>query len=422
MAAMMRSHNAGNVAAQQVVGSSVARQWTGRGALAAVAAIIGYFSVENSLSQVLAHTNLVTAHHLTPYDGRIAAKLALSLAGVHATSADRDRADMLAREALLGEPLAVPAISTLGINAELRGKKLQARQLFDYSQRLSRRDLQTQLWAIEDAVERRDIASTLHHYDIALRTNTTSWDLLFSVMNAATTLPAIRVELVQTLLQKPIWAESFLLYAGSHAPDPEATAALFTNLGRAGMTIADGARAPLIDALIQQGALEQAWRFYAINIPSAAREISRDPNFTNKTDAPSMLDWVPVDDGTVSATIQRGATGGIFGFVAPASVGGPLLRQVQLLPPGVYHITGVSSGIEQNLNALPYWSLTCRDQGKELGRVLVPNSSQNSGRFSGQFDVPKGCRVQDLTLVARPSDAVSGVTGQIRRIQLTPAP
>lgn len=383
---------------------------------------MGYFALANTLAQVVAHTDLAMAHHLAPRDGRISAKLALSLSGVDATSADRNRADVLAREALLREPFAVQAVSTLGVNAELRGDRRQARQLFNYSQKLSRRDLQTQLWAIEDAVGHKNIASALHHYDIALRINTNSWELLFSVMSAATTDPAIRVGLVRTLSQKPIWADSFIAYTGSHAPDPEATAALFTDLDRAGMTTADGARAPVINALIEQGALEQAWRFYAANRSGAFRESSRDPRFTSKTDAPSMLDWIPIDDGTVSATIQRGDASGVFDFAAPASVGGQLLRQVQLLSPGAYHVTGVSSGIDQNSTALPYWSLSCRNQGKELGRVLIPNSSQNNGRFSGRFVVPKGCPVQDLTLIARPSDAVSGVTGQIRRIQLSLVP
>jgi hypothetical protein len=398
------------------------RQWAGRGALAAAAATVGYFAVMNSLAQVVAHTDPVIAHYLAPRDGRITANLAVSLLGVDVTLADRHHADVLAREALLREPFAVPAVSILGVNAELRGDRRQARQLFDYSQKLSRRDLQTQLWAIEDAVSRKDIAGALHHYDIALRTNTKSWELLFSVMNAATTDSTIRAGLVQTLSQKPIWAESFLAYAGSHTPDPEATAALFTKLDRTGVTITDGARASVINALIERGELEQAWRFYATNISGALRQSSRDPNFTTKTDVPSMLDWVPIDDGTVSGTIQRGDAGGMFDFAAPSSVGGPLLRQVQLLPPGVYHVTGVSSGIEQSSSALPYWSLSCRNQGKELGRVLVPNSNQQNGRFSGRLVVPKGCPVQELTLIARPSDGVSGVTGQIRHIQLSPVP
>lgn len=397
------------------------RQWAIRGGLAAAAMAVGYFSVVHTLAQVVAFNNPALAHSLAPSDGRIAAKLAASLSGPDATSADRGRADTLARAALSDDALAVQAVSTLGIDAQLRGNSAQAQRLFAYSQKLSRRDLQTQLWAIEVAVARSDVAGALHHYDIALRTSTDSWELLFSVLGKATTNPVIRAALVSTLSQRPIWGASFIAYNAAHSPNPEATAALFTELRQVGLSIADGARAPIINALIERGALDQAWRYYATGRSNAVRNSSRDPYFTGRTEAASMLDWVAVDDGSIASSIQRGDAGGVFDFAAPASVGGALLRQVQLLLPGNYRITGLSSGIEQAADALPYWSLSCRKDDKELGRVVVPVSSQAQGRFEGRFVVPSGCPVQVLTLIARPSDAVGGVTGQIRRVQLVPA-
>lgn len=393
-------------------------QWASRGGLAAAAAAIGCFSVAHTLAQVVARDKPAMAHRLAPGDGRIAARLAAFLSGADAKSADRGRADKLARGALLDDALAVQAVSTLGINAELRGNSAQAQRLFAYSQKLSRRDLQTQLWAIEAAVARGDIAGALHHYDVALRTSTDSWELLFPVLGEATTDPAIRAALVGTLSQRPIWGDPFITYTAARSPDPQATAALLTDLRRTGFSIPDGARAPIINALIEQGALEEAWRFYVAGNPGAVRYSSRDPRFTNSTDAPSLLDWVPIDDGSITTSIQRDKTGGVFDFAAPATVGGALLRQVQLLSPGSYRITGVSSGIEQAAVALPYWSLSCRKDGKELGRVVVPMSSQAEGQFDGRFIVPTGCPVQVLTLIARPSDAIGGVTGQIRRVQL----
>lgn len=397
------------------------RQWAIRGGLAAAAVIVGYLSVSHTLAQVMVRTDPVTAHRLASGDGRITARLATFLSGADATPADRRRADMLARKALLNDALAVQAVSTLGLNAYLRGDLAQTRRLLAYSQKLSRRDLQTQLTAIEEAAARGDVAGTLYHYDVALRTNTDSWDLLFPVLGAATIDPTIQTALVATLSRRPMWGDSFIAYTAAHSPDPQATAALLTKLRQAGLNIADGARAPIINALIEQGALDQAWRYYAAGTPGAVRNSSRDPYFTGRTDAPSLLDWVPIDDGSIATSIQRGDAGGVFDFAAPASVGGALLRQTQMLSPGNYRITGVSSGIEQAADALPYWSLSCRKDGKEFGQVVVPTSSQAKGQFEGQFVVPAECPVQVLTLIARPSDAIGGVTGQIRRVQLVPA-
>jgi hypothetical protein len=133
-----------------------------------------------------------------------------------------------------------------------------------------------------------------------------------------------------------------------------------------------------------------------------------------------MLDWVPVNDNSIATSFQRDDQGNVFDFTAPASVGGPLLRQVQLLPPGNYRLSGVSDGIEQTATALPYWALSCRKDGREFGRATMPNSAQAGGRFDGRFVVPAECAVQVLTLVAQPSDAVGGVSGRVKRVRLAP--
>jgi hypothetical protein len=90
-----------------------------------------------------------------------------------------------------------------------------------------------------------------------------------------------------------------------------------------------------------------------------------------------------------------------------------------LLPPGDYQLMGHSLGIDQPAAALPYWVLNCVG-GPELGRVIVPNSAEAEGRFSGTFKISENCPVQYLTLVARPSSAFSGVSGQIDQVLLRP--
>lgn len=389
--------------------------------LAAIAALLGYHAATFSLAQALAASDIALAHRLAPHDGRITARLAASLSGPDAVEADRRHADRLARLALRQDPTAVVAVSTLGLNAAARGDTAAARRLFAHAQRLSRRDLQSQLWAIEDAVGREDVPGALRHYDIALRTHPNVAEVLFPVLATASGDPAIRTALIRTLAGKPAWAESFISHVAGQGPDPRATAALFRGLARAGVAVPEAARAAAIDALIARGLAGEAWAYYASTRPGADRRRSRDPRFAAALEAPSQLDWVPVNDAGVSSSIQRGGRGGIFDFAAPASAGGPLLRQLQLLPPGRYRLAGHASGIEQAERSRPYWTLTCRD-GRELGRVVLSNSTDAGGDFGGAFSVPPGCAVQTLALVAQPTDAVAGLSGQIDRVQLTPVP
>jgi hypothetical protein len=388
--------------------------------LAAVAATLGYVSVSRTLAYPLRASDPERARALSPGDGRITALAAQTLAIADATPADRIRADRLARTALQQDPTAVSAVSTLGIDAQLRGDTAGARRLFAYAETLSRRDIATQLWAVEDAVGRGDVNGALRHYDIALRTSSTAPDLLFPVLASAIADPAIRVALTRTLAARPSWGDAFLTYVAAKGPDPRATARLLTGLRRAGLAVSDGASAEIVNLLISSNFLDDAWSYHASVHPGIDRRRSRDPRFMAEVAAPSPFDWVPLNDGGITTSIQRGDRGGIFDFAVPASVGGPLLRQVQVLPAGDYRLEGHGSGIEQPEGSAPYWVLSCGD-GRELGRVVMPNSSQAGGRFAGRFVVPTGCPIQTLTLVARPSDMVSGVSGEIDQVRLFPA-
>lgn len=389
------------------------QEWAVRLGLAAVAAVLGYYGVTFSLAQVVVKRDPALAYRLASYDGRITAVYATSLAGPEATVKDRARADALAKRALQQDPTAVAAVATLGINADVRGDKAAARRYFAYAQKLSRRDLRTQLFMIEDAVQRNDIPGALHQYDMTLRVFPTLGDMLYPVLASASSDPEIRHELVKTLSGKPAWSDRFIRFIAEKGSDPRSTAALFVGLRRAGVAIPEAAGADVVNALLGSGQGDGAWSYYAKIRPGADRGRSRDPRFVSKLERPSKLDWIPVNDDGLTSSIQ----GGTFDFAAPASVGGPMLQQLQLFPPGSYRLSGHSIGIEQAAGALPYWTLRCQN-GRELGRVEVPNSNVANGNFAGTFSVPADCPVQTLVLTARPSDAVSGLSGQFDRAEL----
>ena len=396
-----------------------ATAWAVRIVLAALASLIGYVTVAHAVAVVSKNRDATFAHTLAPGNGQISARLAKErFAADQAAGRVTPSAD-LAREALRQDAMAVEAVTTLGFQAQLRGDVGAARRLFAYAQRLSRRDLQTQIWAIEDAVTTGDIPRVLRHYDIALRTSKLAPDLLFPILTSAAADAAVRRNLIATLAAKPIWAPAFIAYVAENGPQPAISATLFLGLKRAGLEIPSEATAAVVDDLVSANSTAQAWWYYAAMRDVVDARRSRDPRFTATLMQPSVFDWTPINDGVVSASIQRSGRGGLFDFAAPPGAGGAVLKQVQTLPPGIYRIQGHSTGIEQAEGSLPYWVLACRE-GAELGRVVVPSSDQGGGRFAGRFTVPVGCPVQTLTLVARPSDQMSGASGQIDHVQVLP--
>lgn len=395
-------------------------EWGVRLVLAGAVGWIGYLSVMQSVALVLPDSRIEEAHALAPTNGRIAGRLSQTLYRPDASEADRTRAVAIAREALRHDLTAVEAVATLAADAFARGDQEGGERLLAYSQRLSRRDLRTQLMAIELAVAQDDISGALRHYDIALRTKKNAPELLFPVLTSALSDPSIRAELVKTLVGHPIWGTKFIYHTARNEPDPAASAAFFHALQAARVPVPEAAGVSLINRLLAAKLFHEAWAYYAVTHAGSDPRQSRDPAFRILLEARSAFDWVAVNGLGVSTAILPDATNGLFDFTVSMGNGGPLLQQLQMLPPGDYVLEGHSRGIDQPVRSRPYWALHCQTGG-EIERVELPNSSQASGRFQGSLRVPADCPVQMLTLVARSSDDISGVTGQIDRIQIHPA-
>lgn len=397
------------------------REWAGRIALACGVAVLGYQSVTFSVAQVAARSQPQIADARISYDGRLSAAHAAALITPDMTADGRARAGALSRAALSRDPTSVSAAATLGVVTLARNNTADARRLLAYAQMLSRRNVPTQLWSIQDAVARDDVPGALRWYDITLRTKPDLSDVLYPVLGQASHDPTIRTALARTLAGKPLWAESYIGYAAAQKDNPQSTAALFVELRARSVIIPASAQASVINVLLDGGNVGEAWRYYAAIRLGATRTRARDPRFTAMLDTPSTFDWLPLSDNSIATSIQRTRNGGMFEFSAPASIGGAVLQQVQLLPAGIYRLSGHSDGIAQDARALPYWTLTCRADGRELGRVAVPNSAQAGGNFTGMLTVPANCPVQTLTLFAQASDAIGGTSGQIDRVVLAPA-
>lgn len=393
--------------------------WGVRALIATVMAVTGSVSVVHSLAEVVKVNDPVRAHQLAPNDGAITALAANKLFVDRRRGGPETEAAQLARLAIKQDPTAVAAISTLGLQAEMRGDNMRAQRLFAYSQFLSRRDLQTQLWAIEDAVACGDVSSAVHHYDTALRTSIPAQELLFPVLSKAIVEPFIRESLVSTLKLHPEWGVHFIGYAAGPATGSEAALSLFLALGRARLRVSQDSQSSLINHLIGDGHVNDAWRYYTSVRSGVDRTVSRDPSFSAELTSPTVFDWTLGVDTNVVTGIRHSGTGGMFDFTVPSSAAGTLLSQMQMLPQGTYLLQGHSVGIKQPEQSLPYWNLVCGD-GRELGRVIVSNSQEAGGRFVGKFSIPANCTVQTLALIARPSDDITGVTGQIDLARLAP--
>lgn len=393
-------------------------EWGVRLLLGAAALCLGWIAIASSLAFTIRERAPERAFALWPFDGRVAAALSNQEMMGSTSIVRREQANRLARRALGTEPTEATALATLGINAQIRGKIEAARRLFAYSEKLTRRDLQARLWSIEDAVARNDIPTALRQYDIALRTSRLAPDLLFPVLEAALTDPSIRSQVRHVMVGRPPWSEHFIGYVGGNGRDARISARFYRELQAIGIPIPDWARAGVISRLVDANQIAFAWAYYASSVAKVDVRFSRDPEFVAQHRHPSVFDWQPAQESGITTSIQRGDRGGFFDFAVASSIGGTLLRQRQMLPAGKYIFEGHATGGDASNEQQPYWTLTC-DGARELGRISMPMTADGA-RFTGGFTVPGGCPSQILSLVARPTDAIGGSSGQVDYAQLKP--
>src|SRR5690606_19569180 len=210
-----------------------------RGTSAVAALVLGLTSISGTLANAVARVDPGRAYGLPPGDGHITAGFAEHSFSLDPNPALNAEPARIARLALRQDPTAVPALSVLGWQAQMRGDIARAREVFSYSHRLSRRALRTQIWAIEEAVARGDIAGALEQYDRALRTSRSAREMLFPVLAAALSEPAVRLQLLETMATDSIWRGAFVRYAAVNAPEPHAVALLFREGARVGLPITD---------------------------------------------------------------------------------------------------------------------------------------------------------------------------------------
>lgn len=381
---------------------------------------VAAFFITNSFARAVVKSNSAIAYAISPYDGAIVSRYAEDAFALKPDADEESENARLAEQAILADPTRAEALTVLGFQAQLRGETEKAERIFAYALSLTRRELRPHIWGIEDEVTRGNIEGALRHYDLALRTTKRARPLLFPTLVAAMSEPRIRKELLHLILKDPDWTADFFAYAADSGIEPVGTSFLFSEAAAAGVEIGEGQRSNLVNRLYGRGELDDAWRVYQTLRPDAISTKSRDPEFALATDARAVFDWRLGEDAGLSSVILKNGDKGVLEFSTAPSVGGRLVSQAQLLSPGAYKFDGLVRDLQQSGRSQPYWVLSCRD-GRELLRIDVPNAQDRAVAFTGRFIVPSSCRAQVLSLIARPSDDIMGVSGRIERAEISPS-
>lgn len=344
---------------------------------------------------------------------------AIATAGWHSPTADAEKAATLVQQsqqapdlaqagtlayrALRYDPLNVVAVRTLGLIAALGEHRDAAQRWFSVAQALSRRDLPTQLWLIEDAVQRGQIDSSLAHYAYALNTNRSAEPLLFPLLVAASGEPAINRPLAAIVRTRPLWGARFLDTLISTGTSP---AGLMTLVGAAHLDVRKSDEQQLaaraIQRLFQINAEADAFALYR-QLSGKLRDGVQNGDFQRSNPLPPF-DWELADQPDIFAAITNGPDAQhprALSLTSANGKGGVAAQQLLHVMPGTYMLSALAGGDRNDPATQPRLQVLCR--GKSDGQLLdlpFPASASEHGiLMRARVDVPLGCPFQQLQMV-----------------------
>jgi hypothetical protein len=335
-------------------------------------------------------------------------------------TADRPRIEALVTDAIARDPTNVVAIAGAGLARDLAGRPDRAARLFAYSDALSRRDLPTQLWLIENAVAKGDPGSALRHYDIALRTSRSAASLLFPILVDAVASPSIIQPLAHTLATQPPWGPQFVQQLAQSGRDLGAAAALYRAMRALKVEVPEQTIATLTGRMVEMRDYQAAWRLYADFHPAARPDGLRNGDLRQQVGFPSPFDWTLSEEPSLGALLIADKGGGVLAFDASVDAGGVAARQLLMLPAGRHALRGRAYDTAQAGVRRPLFRVRCVDGiGTEaLGQVELPSADVDGAGFQLAFAVPASCRAQWLELVIVPSEGAVNVSGTVGELSL----
>lgn len=327
--------------------------------------------------------------------------------------------EALARQALENQAINAKALRILGYIADAKGDTIRAGQYVHMAARLSRREPGAQLWLIEAAARKGDVAQTLIHYDIALRTKPDTQTILFPRLLNAIEDRAIRTALKPYIRAKNGWAASFLPFAIGNSKNLPILVDLIVETG--GLVDAESAKNQelgLLSRLVAENHFADARRLF-LQMPGAkpTRMASAAFDASDRDARFGPMGWQLIDDPDAGGgfTGKAGEQQTMLSLFANSATTRPVATKLLYLKPGNYLFAARLAHLDRGEGGFLRWQLRCPVAGGEP--VWTIDSINASLRAA--FAVPANCPVQFLDLVASGGKGQTGLEATIASASIT---
>jgi len=360
-------------------------------------ALVLWFVFQTSFAGAYRASNPALALRVAPSDSHALAEVASAALLKIDDPKLRATARTQALAALRRDATNVVALRTLGMLADADGDRAKAHRILTQAEKLSRRDLPTQLWLIEYFSQADDVAQTLRHYNLALSSSTGSREVLLPVLTSAASDPTLAAAIRNLIAKRPSWWSDYVNQLVSAGP-VEGAAAVLKGLLDPRDVSERTYLAILLNRLSVAFHNDLAWELYVDAKTRGGRKLDdgliRNGGFEALDELPPF-DWTLQEESDIAAT--RGprpdGQGNALFLSAARDKAGMVATQLLRLTPGSYRAGFEMGGIPERYSERPSVTLTCvSPKGmRDLARMVAPKASEAPLRVSDDFHVDAGC-------------------------------
>ena len=338
-----------------------------------------------------------------------------------------ENARRLAELALSKAPFNVRAMRVFGLVEAKEGRLDSADDILTLAGNWSLRDDPVHAWLIQQRLRQGDYVSAFAHADTLARRQEDHQPEVFQLFTmAALADPRAISPLVGLLSKNPPWRLNYIRGLYTAPENARLIAALAISLEQTKKPFDNGELRLLYNTWFIEGRLE--------GLALIRERLGRPPltpllvngGFAEISETPPFAWTIGVGPGVQAAITKDdlNAEETAFRVQYDGYATTSLARQLLLLKPGAYLLTGEVRIETPSDDSRMVWAVSCAQDGVELGRH-VPSSGDAGSKwssFSVRFVVPaEGCQAQWLRLEPRPGDRRSTVVAWFDRFQITPA-
>jgi tetratricopeptide (TPR) repeat protein len=329
--------------------------------------------------------------------------------------------ELLARRALEHQAINAKALRVLGYMADAKGDTETAEKFVRMAAKLSRREPGAQLWLVEASARKGEVAQTLVHYDIALRTKPDTQTILFPRLITAIEDPEIRAALKPYIRAQNGWAPAFLSFANSNSKNLPVLVDLIVETG--GLADKERARSQelsLLGRLVAENYFADARRLY-LQMPAAkpARLTSAAFNTSDRNARFGAMGWQLLEDPDAGGgfTGSRGDQQTRLAIYANSATTRPVATKLLYLKPDKYLFSARLANLDRGDGGFLRWQLRC----PAIGGTPAWTIDSINASLRAELMVPANCPVQFLDLIASGGKGQTGLEATIASVSLAPA-